>query len=64
MVRGTEVGQWDISIFLVAPDYPQYQIAILMVAVVCLIQFAPSYATLGYNPSKANSLNSSNKPNE
>jgi hypothetical protein len=41
-----------LSIFLVAPDYPQYQIAILMVAVFSLIQFAPSYATPGY---KANS---------
>jgi hypothetical protein len=37
-----------ISIFLVAPDYPQYQIAVLMVAVVGIIQFAPSYATPGY----------------
>lgn len=37
-----------LSIFLVGPDYPQYQIAILMVAVVSLIQFAPSYATPGY----------------
>jgi hypothetical protein len=37
-----------ISIFLVGPDYPQYQIAILMVAVVGIIQFAPSYATPGY----------------
>ena len=39
-----------LSIFLVGPDYPQYQIAILMVAVVALIQFAPSYATPGYKP--------------
>jgi len=37
-----------ISIFLVAPEYPQYQIAVLMVAVVSIIQFAPSYATPGY----------------
>jgi ACR3 family arsenite efflux pump ArsB len=36
------------GIFLVAPDYPQYQIALLMVAVASLIQFAPSYATPGY----------------
>ncbi|MDQ8196308.1 hypothetical protein QEH59_17870 [Coraliomargarita sp. SDUM461004] len=36
------------SIFLVARDYPQYQIGILMVAVVSIIQFAPSYATPGY----------------
>lgn len=37
-----------VSLFLVGPDYPQNQIAILMVAVVSLIQFAPSYATPGY----------------
>ncbi|WPJ94024.1 hypothetical protein SH580_11325 [Coraliomargarita algicola] len=36
------------SIFLVAPSYPQFQIGILMVAVVSIIQFAPSYATPGY----------------
>jgi hypothetical protein len=36
------------GIFLVGPDYPQYQIALLMVAVASLIQFAPSYATPGY----------------
>jgi hypothetical protein len=36
------------SVFFVAPDYPQYQIAILMVSVLCIIQFAPSYATPGY----------------
>ena len=37
-----------LSIFMVAPGYPQYQIAVLMVAVVSIIQFAPSYATPGY----------------
>ncbi|MGZ0707732.1 hypothetical protein ACWPKO_05300 [Coraliomargarita sp. W4R53] len=37
-----------IGIFLVAPDYPQYQIGLLMVGVVSIIQFAPSYATPGY----------------
>jgi hypothetical protein len=36
------------SLFLVGPDYPQNQIAVLMVAVVAIIQFAPSYATPGY----------------
>jgi len=36
------------SLFLVGPDYPQNQLAVLMVAVVSLIQFAPSYATPGY----------------
>ena len=37
-----------LGIFLVAPDYPQNQIGLLMVGVVSLIQFAPSYATPGY----------------
>lgn len=36
------------SLFLIGPDYPQNQIAVLMVAVVSLIQLAPSYATPGY----------------
>jgi heme/copper-type cytochrome/quinol oxidase subunit 4 len=36
------------QLFLMGPDYPQNQIAVLMVAVVCLIQHAPSYATPGY----------------
>jgi len=34
------------EIFLIGPDYPQNQIAVLMVAIVGLIQFVPSYATL------------------
>lgn len=37
------------QLFLMGTDYPQNQIAVLMVAVVCLIQFAPSYATPGYD---------------
>ena len=37
-----------ISLFLIGSDYPQYQIVVLMLAVVSLIQFAPSYATPGY----------------
>jgi len=40
------------SLFLIGPDYPQNQIAVLMVAVVSLIQFAPSYATPGYHAGK------------
>ncbi|MGB0743851.1 MAG: hypothetical protein ACPGSB_04930 [Opitutales bacterium] len=40
------------QIFLIGPDYPQNQIAVLMVAVVAIIQFAPSYATPGYNYDK------------
>ncbi|MFP4068605.1 MAG: hypothetical protein ACLFVC_00350 [Opitutales bacterium] len=36
-----------VELFLMA-DYPQNQIAVLLVAVVCLIQFAPTYATPGY----------------
>lgn len=37
-----------VSLFLMA-DYPQNQIAVLIVAVLCIIQFAPSYATPGYD---------------
>ncbi|TVP79245.1 MAG: hypothetical protein EA353_06580 [Puniceicoccaceae bacterium] len=50
MIVGLALAEMSIfvSIFLVGPDYPQYHIAILMVAVVSLIQFAPSYATPGY----------------
>jgi hypothetical protein len=40
------------QLFLMGTDYPQNQIAVLMVALVCLIQFAPSYATPGYDPKK------------
>lgn len=42
-----------VGIFLVAPDYPQNQIGFLMVAVVGIIQFAPSYATPGYKTDPA-----------
>ena len=45
-------GPLLLSIFLVAPDYPQFQIAILLLAVVSVIQFAPSYATPGYKISE------------
>lgn len=41
-----------MEIFLMN-DYPQYQIAVLIVALVSIIQFAPSYSTPGYNISKS-----------
>lgn len=41
-----------ISIFLVVPVHP-YQIAIFMVSVFSIIQFAPSYATPGYTVGKS-----------
>lgn len=37
-----------VSLFLIGGDYPQNQIAVLIPAVLCLIQLAPSYATPGY----------------
>ena len=37
-----------VSLFLIGSDYPQNQLVVLMVSVVSLIQFAPSYATPGY----------------
>lgn len=54
MIIGLALAEGTVllSIFLVAPDYPQNQIGILMVAVVALIQFAPSYATPGYKVEK------------
>ncbi|MGJ8652827.1 MAG: hypothetical protein ACSHX8_06100 [Opitutaceae bacterium] len=50
MIVGLAFAEQPIffSIFLIGTDYPQYQIAVLMVSVVSLIQFAPSYATPGY----------------
>jgi len=50
MIVGLSLAEAPIffSLFLVGPDYPQNQIAVLMVAVVTIIQFAPSYATPGY----------------
>jgi len=50
MVIGRSLTEAPVlfSLFLIGPDYPQNQIAVLMVAVVSLIQFAPSYATPGY----------------
>lgn len=49
---GLAEGPVYFQLFLFGGDYPQNQIAVLMVAVVCLIQFAPSYATPGYDLSK------------
>jgi len=40
-----------ISLFLVGPDYPGNQLAVFMLAVCSVIQFAPSYATPGYRVS-------------
>jgi len=50
MIVGLSMAEAPIffSLFLMGPDYPQNQIAVLMVAVVAIIQFAPSYATPGY----------------
>lgn len=50
MIVGLALAEASVllGIFLVAPDYPQNQIGLLMVGVVSLIQFAPSYATPGY----------------
>lgn len=50
MIIGLSLAEAPIffSLFLIGPDYPQNQIAVLMVAVVAIIQFAPSYATPGY----------------
>jgi hypothetical protein len=50
MIVGLSLSEAPVffSLFLVGPDYPQNQLAVLMVAVVSLIQFAPSYATPGY----------------
>ena len=33
---------------MVGPDYPQNQIAVLILAAVAIIQFAPGYATPEY----------------
>ncbi|MGB0334870.1 MAG: hypothetical protein ACPGGN_05920 [Opitutales bacterium] len=41
------------SLFLIGADYPQNQIAVLIVAIFSIIQFAPSYATPGYDYKKA-----------
>jgi hypothetical protein len=38
------------ELFLIGSDYPQNQIAVLMLAVFSLIQFAPIYGTPGVDP--------------
>lgn len=38
------------ELFLIGSDYPKNQIAVLMLAVFCLIQFAPIYGTPGVDP--------------
>lgn len=50
MIVGLALAEVSVlmGIFLVAPEYPQNQIGFLMVGVVSIIQFAPSYATPGY----------------
>ena len=51
MIIGLALSEQPIffSLFLIGSDYPQNQIAVLIVAVLSLIQFAPSYATPGYD---------------
>ena len=50
MIIGLALSEGPIflSLFLIGSDYPQNQIAVLIVAVFSIIQFAPSYATPGY----------------
>lgn len=50
MIGGIALAESAVffQLFLVGDAYPQNQIAVLMVAVVAIIQFAPSYATPGY----------------
>ena len=49
MVVGLGLAEVSIGLelFLIGDDYPQNQIAVLMLAVLSLIQFAPIYATPG-----------------
>lgn len=49
-------GAIFVEIFLIGPDYPQYQVAVLMASVFCTLQFAPSYATPGYKLPKDKSV--------
>ncbi len=50
MIVGLALAEAPVffQLFLMGNDYPQNQIAVLMVALVAIIQFAPSYATPGY----------------
>ncbi|MEO0508958.1 MAG: hypothetical protein AAF065_03740 [Verrucomicrobiota bacterium] len=54
MIIGLSCAESSVfyQLFLIGEDYPQNQIAVLMVAIVALIQFAPGYATPGYVPKK------------
>lgn len=60
MIVGMALAEGPVyfQLFLMGSDYPQNQVAVLMVAVVCLIQFAPSYATPGYDLTKKTELDS------
>lgn len=51
MIIGLALSEGPIflSLFLIGSDYPQNQIAVLIVAVFSILQFAPSYATPGYD---------------
>lgn len=51
MIIGLALAEAPVyfQLFFIGNGYPQNQIAILMVAVVCLIQSAPSDATPGYD---------------
>ena len=53
MIVGLALAEASVNfqLFLVGDGYPQNQIAILIIAIFCLIQFAPSYATPGYRTS-------------
>lgn len=59
MIVGLALAEAPVyfQLFLIGDGYPQNQIVILMVAVVCLIQFAPSYATPGYDLNKDRTSN-------
>lgn len=54
MIIGLALSENPIlfSLILIGSDYPQNQIAVLIVAVLSLIQFAPSYLTPGYDYDK------------
>ena len=57
MVIGLGLTEASIffELFLIGADYPQNQIAVLMLAVFGLIQFAPIYATPGMDGKRAES---------
>ncbi|MEM1221260.1 MAG: hypothetical protein AAGH40_00745 [Verrucomicrobiota bacterium] len=54
MIIGLSMGESAVffQLFLIGPEYPQNQIAVLIVAVLVLILMAPSYATPGIKPTK------------